>query len=328
MIVNIAAWPELPENADMGKRKRIAGLDGSAPADKMIRLILSAQVKAMCAQRAKALKDDPEGVHDMRVSSRRLRSAISDFKTYFRKFTLPRRKLKAIARSLGAVRDEDVALAALEKLASKAPGRAAEGVGMLVEEGRRRRSEARAALKETISATAVAEFRRKFLASVRSAKVLSHHQSSDSEVALIDVAVEIIGERLREFRASGPHIYDPFEKADLHELRILAKRLRYAIELFAVCWGDKMANIANEIAHLQTSLGELHDRDVWMDRLDVRKDREDDEDVRLREGVTWLIKQFTKERKQHYRDALARWKRWKASGFLEGLESILERKVP
>jgi len=67
-------------------KAKIRGLDCAAPAEKMIPVILRAQVKAMCALREKALNwKDPEGVHDMRVLSRRLRSTINDFRPYFRK---------------------------------------------------------------------------------------------------------------------------------------------------------------------------------------------------------------------------------------------------
>src|ERR1043166_2788239 len=101
----------------MAKVKHISGLDCSGLANKMIPLVLRAQLKAMCGLREKALNwKDPEGVHDMRVLSRRLRSAINDFKPYFRKGSLPRLKLRAIANSLGDVRDQDVALMALEEL--------------------------------------------------------------------------------------------------------------------------------------------------------------------------------------------------------------------
>ena len=62
-------------------KAKIRGLDCAAPADQMIRLVLRSQVNAMCRHREKAINwKDPEGVHDMRVLSRRLRSAINDFK--------------------------------------------------------------------------------------------------------------------------------------------------------------------------------------------------------------------------------------------------------
>src|SRR5947207_7095414 len=81
------------------------------------------------------------------------------------------------------------------------------------------------------------------------------------------IGVRVITARLKELRAAGPHIFFPSENKELHELRILAKGLRYATELFAACWGEDMRAIAREVALLQTSLGDLHECDVWSQEL-------------------------------------------------------------
>ena len=319
----------------MAKVKRVAGLDCSATAEKIIPLVLGAQLKAMCALRDKALNwKDPEGVHDMRVLSRHLRSAIGDFRPYLRKSTPHRGKLVAIAKSLGAVRDEDVALLALEDLKSKALGEA-DGIEMLAEERRRRRKRARAALKEAIKPATVAEFRKEFLADLRAIAIAppkksENGQADDTAIAFKGLGAEIIRDRLKDLRSASLHIYHPFENKELHELRIMAKRLRYAIDLFAPCWGEEIEDIAKEISLLQTSLGELHDCDVWIESLGsrlkeiVRKDKTDETTIRLREGAIWLLKHFVRERMEHYREALSRWQQWGLKGFLEHLESILE----
>src|SRR5205809_238755 len=112
----------------MSKSKSFSGLDCSAPAEEMIQFVLRAQLKAMCKLRSRALDwKDPEGVHAMRVCSRRLRSAMSDFRPYVR-VSLPRVKLRVIADALGAVRDQDVALLALENLSAQAESEAAAGI--------------------------------------------------------------------------------------------------------------------------------------------------------------------------------------------------------
>jgi hypothetical protein len=84
---------------------------------------------------------------------------------------------------------------------------------------------------------------------------------------------------------------------------------------------------------MQTSLGELHDCDVWIDDLGGRLKRisrkvtlEPDE-VKIRAGATWLLKHFVTERMQHYRDALARWEQWRDDGFLEQLVLALDRDL-
>lgn len=322
----------------MAKVKDIAGLDCAGPADKMVRLVLRAQLKAMCGLRDKALDwKDPEGVHDMRVLSRRLRSATSDFKPYVRKGTLPRLKLRAIANRLGDVRDEDVALIALEELKSKAKGAAAEGIEMLAEERRKRRKEARASLKSAIKKAAVDDCREEFLGKLRTISIVFPKkspvkQADDDDVSFRNVGVEIIKARLKDFSAASLHLYLPFEINDLHELRILAKQLRYAIELFAACWNEELEAIAKEIALLQTSLGELHDCDVWISSLGARLRRagrkaSDQDYLKLREGAAWLLKHFARERMEHYRDALTRWQQWQSNEFLERLLLVLDRDL-
>lgn len=320
----------------MAKAKDIAGLDCAGPADKMVQLVLRTQLKKMCGHQDNALDwKDPEGVHDMRVLSRRLRSAVGDLKPYVPKASLPRTELRAIANSLGDVRDEDVTLMALEELKSQAEGGAAEGIEMLAEEHRKRRKEARARLRSTIKKAALDDFRKEFLAKLQTIAMVFPEKSSakdaDDARSFRSVGVEIIKARLKDFSVASPHLYRPFEIKDLHKLRILSKRLRYAIEFFAVCWGAELEAIAKEIALLQTSLGELHDCDVWIDSLGSRLKRMDRKAksnggiLKLREGAAWLLKHFATERMEHYRDALARWEQWQADGFLEGLILILDR---
>ena len=321
----------------MAKVKDIARLDCADPADKMVRLVLRAQLKAMCGRRDKALDwKDPEGVHDMRVLSRRLRSALGDFKPYVRKATFPRIKLRAIANSLGDVRDEDVALMALEELKSKAKGAAAEGIEILAEERRKRRKEVRAILRASLKKSTIEDFRKEFLAKLRTIAIVFPKKSSgpdaDDAPSFRSVGVEIIKASLKDFCAASPRLYLPFEIKDLHELRILAKRLRYAIELFAVCWGEELGPIAKEIALLQNSLGELHDCDVWINGLGSRlkrtaRQKSDGDLLKLREGAGWLLKHFARERMDHYRDALARWEHWQADGVFEELILILDRDL-
>jgi CHAD domain-containing protein len=299
----------------------------------MMRHVLHEQVSAMCALRKKAVEwSDPEGVHDMRVLSRRLRSAITDFEPYLRKSRLPLTKLRAIARSLGQVRDEDVALAALEKLKTETHGVVAQGLETLINERQLRRDTARAELKKAIRRSAIDELLAEF-----QTRLGDSHAAPERPVSppipppptFRSIGARVIGARLKELRAAGTHIFFPSENKELHELRIVAKGLRYACELFAACWGEDMRAIAKEIALLQTSLGELHDCDVWIEELGVRlkraarRGRTDPEQNRTTAACTWLLKHFAKIRTEHYRDALSRWQQWQTDGFLHSLTSLI-----
>jgi CHAD domain-containing protein len=320
----------------MAKSKTITGLDCSAAAEEMIRLVLSAQVRSMCKLRKKALDwKDPEGVHQMRVISRRLRSAISDFRPFLRRPNLPQPKLRVIADALGAVRDQDVALVALEALEAKANPEAAEGIALIVAEHRQRRNEARTNLKIHIKRSWIAEFRDEFQAELENVS-LRHVKSEteeDESISFRAIGREIILARINELLDASPNFYLPFNVEELHELRILTKRMRYAVELFSGCW-PRMGDAAREIALLQTSLGELHDCDVWLENLGKRLkhlahlNKTDDASRKLRAGGAWLIKHFARERTEHYRNAVSRWEEWQAGSFLDLLQSTLELSSP
>ncbi len=174
------------------------------------------------------------------------------------------------------------------------------------------------------------EFARK-LESVATTRRKSSASQSVSAVATFgSISAPVINARLKEFQKAGPDIYSPFQVKELHELRILAKRLRYSIELFSTCGPDEMISMAKEIAQLQTSLGELHDYDVWIEDLGARlkklqkRDEDDRETTVRRTGYTWLLKHFAKVRNSHYQDALSRWQQWETEGFLDKVAALIE----
>ena len=302
----------------------------------MIRLVLRAHVNSMCRHREPALNwRDPEGVHDMRVLSRRLRCAINDFKPYFRKGSLPRPKLRAIADSLGAVRDEDVALMALHELKSQAKGAAAEGIKLLMDERKQRRTSARTTLKTDMDGPTLEGFRKDFLAKLQAMTIAAPTRAVDPAAARIampfgELGALVIKARLGEFIAASSCLFQPNKIKQLHELRILAKRLRYSMKLFARCGDKELEAMAKEVALMQTALGESHDCDVWISDLGTRLRRLSRKatlelnDEKFRAGAMWLLKHFATARLEHYRDALSRWEQWQSDKFLEGLALRLE----
>jgi CHAD domain-containing protein len=326
----------------MAKAKEIEGLDCGADAGEGVRLVLGTRLGEVCALRAAALDwSDPEGVHDMRVASRRLRSAIRDFSPYLRKRKLRRVKgdLKSLADALGLVRDEDVAIMALEKLASDAPPEVWAGVGQFADERRRRRERVRARLERVLTEEALAELREDFdgalAGAVKAARKTEDDGGKGTGADFRHAGREIILARLAEFQELSQSLYNPLKSEPLHRLRIAAKRLRYAVELFAACWAEgALTPFAKEIARMQTSLGELHDCDVWVEEIgEALKPTEreaagagDAAAEQKRGAAFWLLDHFTKERAGHFQDALMRWREWEATGFQARLANILDHE--
>jgi CHAD domain-containing protein len=322
------------------KAAEIAGLDCEASALEGAKVVLHARLEEMCALREKALDfSDIKGVHDMRVASRRLRSVVRDFLPLLPN-RFPRKRLKAIADALGDVRDEDVAIKELDKLRAEAEGDVAAGIEHLTDEHRWRRERARAILEEKINEQTIGKLREKFDSALDGALKVEAEKSSRANQSKIRVVSfrhaghKIILLRLTELQQLSDSLYQPFETKPLHRLRIAAKRLRYAMELFTPCGSNHLLGFAQEIAKLQKSLGDLHDCDVWIADLGARLSRWDensvdngsDADAQAPEhrADVWLLLHFVKERTRHFREALARWHEWETTSFFTHLSACLE----
>ena len=206
---------------------------------------------------------DPEYLHQMRVALRRLRSVFSTFAPLFPAAVLepPVAETRWLARILGAARDWDVfatetlppvmaryahhaGLAAMTRATAQlriaANRRArhavvsARGQGLLL------------ALGAWISAETWLE-------------ALDDAQQNDLQLPAAGFAHTVLTAALKRVRKRGRNFAD-LAPADLHRLRIAAKKLRYATEFFAPLFDDKAARDYRAVlARLQDALGAYND---------------------------------------------------------------------
>ena len=74
--------------------------------------------------------------------------------------------------------------------------------------------------------------------------------------------------RLDELYGFGPAALDPERVTELHDMRIAAKRLRYVLEITGHCFGEIGDEAESFAKDLQGVLGEIHDCDVLIPRVD------------------------------------------------------------
>jgi CHAD domain-containing protein len=329
----------------MAKAKEIVGLDCEAEAAQGMKLVLLGRLEEMCELRDAALDwTSDEGVHDMRVASRRLRSALRDFRPHLRagrRLDAARAELKRLAGALGAVRDEDVAIRALEKLREKADEQSASaGLELSADDRRARREGARVELAQALEQESFESARKKIAVAFEKATAPRKRKGGDAE----GVGRDDSGKGARTFRELGRFIverswdelrerdtdlYRPLKSKPLHEMRIAAKRLRYALELFAACFGDEAKELAHGLADLQTALGDLHDCDEWIKEFGQRLSEQsgagdESSTVERREAAFWMIEHFVGERSKHYVEALAIWRGMGREGFASRLANCLD----
>lgn len=168
-------------------------------------------------------------------------------------------------------------------------------------------------------------------------------------------ARKIVAVRTDEFFVLAPFLTDPANVTQLHDMRIAAKRLRYALELFADALDPDAPACIDLLKEFQDVVGDIHDHDVHADILRThlktvgaeRADalatlatREEGEIApfkeRCRAFVTddgWVAEQTAiaaaiartmGERRQRHADLVARWAEWDAAGLRARLESLGE----
>jgi CHAD domain-containing protein len=121
----------------MAKAREIPGLSPDMPMREAAARTVQTRAGEVFEFAANVLDTgDIERVHDMRVATRRLRAALEVFRPCFPKplFKQVLRDVKDLADALGARRDPDVALAAVEEIAAKLPVAARAGVDAFEEE--------------------------------------------------------------------------------------------------------------------------------------------------------------------------------------------------
>ena len=315
--------------------KQIAGIDCDGPVHAGLTVALETRLEEMCALRDAALDwSDPEGVHQMRVASRRLRGALRDFAPYLgkRRISSCLKRIRDIAQALGRVRDYDVSILTLERTAAKAPAKVSAGIRRFAELRHAERQEARAELTPILTLESLAELTEEFKGALeghatlaRSSRSQRQNVTAASQLTYREVARSIILTRLEELERLSTSLYHPLNTKPLHDMRIEAKHLRYALELLEQCWGPPVALFAGRVAELQSSLGKLHDCDVWIEDFgELAQGDVSDPDFDHRVTVVWLLCHFVKLRGKHMSSALMQWQQWQAREFSARLrESIL-----
>lgn len=202
------------------------------------------------------LGDDPEDVHQVRVATRRLRSDLRTFRALVpQDWADPLRDdLKWVGREVGAVRDADVLMERLRRQAGELPELDAAGFAPVIQRLSEEREAARTSMLVAMrSERYVALLDRLVLAA--EAPELMPAAGKRARKVLPRIAARPFGKLRAEVAGLGREPSD----AELHRVRILAKRARYAIEAVEAVCGKKAARLAGAVAEVQTVLGDQHD---------------------------------------------------------------------
>ncbi len=235
--------------------------------------------RPLIARQAARVRDllgrrDAKSVHDLRVASRRLREALS-----LAGADAQGKTVRRITRALGQVRDLDVRIGFLRAFLSRHPSA---DLRLLLGRFEERRRKARRDAGKT-------------LRRVRDSGVLDE-STLPSPAMDREFAVRHVFRGLRDVTDLAPFVSRE-EAADRHHrLRIAARHLRYALEIFRPVFGKSVEPRISALKKLQDLLGEIHDCDVWLASLPAKA-----------EGFAVLRENRFRRRRALYRRLVAWW---------------------
>lgn len=146
---------------------------------------------------------------------------------------------------------------------------------------------------------------------------LLHSMTLPDEPLRLSAPVIVI--RAKEMMGWAEAAHDPARIAELHSMRIAAKRLRYTLEIFAPTLDKEAGRILKTVEDIQERLGAIHDCDVMIPLLEetLRKEMERERRRARRgdappahaaaEGLIPLIEKKRAERQKLYGAFLAFW---------------------
>jgi CHAD domain-containing protein len=307
--------------------KWISELEATTPVADAARHILTVRLEAVRDFLPLALQqvdNDPEHVHQLRVGTRRARAALDIFAC-----CLPSRVYKGACKHLrnvrqvaGEARDWDVFLANLMHWARTHQRRRRPGLDCLVGYLVAKREAAQLQLEQAGKDYPFA-FER-FLAET----VAAVHKPNDLRLrTLADLALPRLTGLLRELNKAASLDLEDYEH--LHWVRILGKKLRYAMEVFADCFAPAFrAELYPAVEAMQEILGNANDSYVACRRLEALSGRlqvlAPVEWERHRPGLEDLLQYHQRrlpQERERFRDW---WVRWCQSGGEAAFTALLE----
>jgi CHAD domain-containing protein len=295
--------------------KWIEGLTAATPVVEAARCVLEMRLEAVQHGLASALQQehaDREAVHQLRVSTRRAAAALAIFKG-----CLPsklrrrlRRRLRKLRRAAGNARDWDVFLMDLE---AGRPGDAKQVPGMAFLQGyaggQRHGAQPQLEKAGAQGRSHLEKWRAELDEALRP-------DNSGPEQKLVDLARPLLeGWQSKLEKAAAQDLKD---YANLHQVRIAGKKLRYGMEIFVDCFEPPLREkLYPQIEALQDILGRANDSHVASQRLLALRDQLKKDDAtgwkRYQPAFTRWIRFHQRRLPQERRRFQQWWKQWQDS---------------
>jgi len=204
-------------------------------------------------------------VHEMRVALRHLDVLLRVFRGFGPTWAVRSRgRVRGLIKALGGVRDCDVQLEFLDRTLAQRDEMARATFAPVRERLVNQRVRARERLLRTLESPPVRAWSQEWQQHLRTGTAGSARAQRTMTAV---VARELIREQARALRKRVRKLEAGADADGYHEVRIRAKRLRYAVDAFAGLYGEAAEAYVGALARLQNVLGEYNDSKVREQRF-------------------------------------------------------------
>ncbi len=220
--------------------------------------------------------DDPDIIHDLRVSARRLQTlfeAIGDIlpADILRKAKL---RVKDIIKTLGKARENDVSIELIDDFSKKHKKQVGRDTLLLLTARLKKNTidERKKAISNSNVFNDVNYLYNTLLNEVTALKLKSFRTvptlriSKDLKANGLLVIPRVFDKMISSTGVDDKQP-DNYNSEELHKMRIKAKPVRYSMEFFRAVYGNEFAELTKEMKRFVEILGDLHDRDVLIEQL-------------------------------------------------------------
>jgi CHAD domain-containing protein len=231
-------------------------VSGATAGDVVRRALAASVVRLIEHDPVMRLDADPEGVHQARVATRRLRSDLRTFRPLVEPVWAAslRDELGWLAAILGSVRDGDVMLERMRERVSELPPTNARGAARIVGTLEAARDTAHSELLASLRSERYVSLLDRLVAAANTPALLL-----EADLPASSVLPGLVRRPWRSLARRVKALGDRPTEEELHDIRIRTKRVRYAAEAVAPLIGRQARAFAAEAARLQEVLGDLND---------------------------------------------------------------------
>jgi CHAD domain-containing protein len=243
---------------------------------------------------------DIEELHDMRVATRRMRSAMRVFRPYYQKKAIrPFLKgLRQTGRALGSVRDLDVFMENAAAYLQTLPPEDQTSLDPLLSSWKVQREAARAKMLTHLDSNNYNHFVSGFgeFLTTEGAGAILPKPSKPTADRVFQIIPVLIYHHL-EVVLAYENVLEGASLETHHALRIDLKRFRYLLEFFQEVLGGEVKPVIADAVAIQDHLGALNDADVacqiLIEYLDNWREKDQRERINIQGVTQYLIAQQT-----------------------------------